>query len=136
MTRRKHVEALAAIVERALDAQPVPRARRLLEVDLAWVEATASAGREALRLRRVIESCRDRHLMELDADEGLTVLGIEWEEVALAVRRRARERAAVARRRCARCGATMELRQPEERAGPALYRCSGCGLTTRAGRRR
>ena len=45
MTRRKHVEALAAIVERALDGQPVPRARRLLEVDLAWVERTVSPGR-------------------------------------------------------------------------------------------
>jgi hypothetical protein len=134
MTRRKHVHALATLVERALDAQPVPRARRLLEVELAWVERNDSAtGRGVLRVRRVIESCRDRHMMALDADEGLTVLGIGWEEVALAVRRRARERAATVRRRCTRCGGTMERREALQRGRARairemLYRCSNCGL--------
>jgi predicted RNA-binding Zn-ribbon protein involved in translation (DUF1610 family) len=136
MTRRKHVETLAAIVESALDAQEVPGARRLLEVELAWVVSCARGNEgEALHLRRLIEVCRDRHLMPLDPDDGLTVLGIDWEEVALAVRRRARERSPRARRRCGRCGEAMELRVAKERSVPSAYRCPGCGLVIRAGRR-
>ena len=86
MTRRKHVDALAEIVERTLDAHAVPRARRLLDVELAWVEQAATASfpgkeqRRALRIRRVVETCRDEHLASLDADEGLIALGITWEE--------------------------------------------------------
>ena len=89
MTRRKHVDALAGIVERTLDAHAVPRARRLLDVELAWIEHAASESLpgekrpRALRIRRVVETCRDEHLASLDADEGLVALGIPWEEVCL-----------------------------------------------------
>jgi hypothetical protein len=142
MTRRKHVDALARIVERTLDAHAVPRARRLLDVELAWVEHAATAslpGEErprALRIRRVVETCRDEHLAALDADEGLIALGIPWEEVALAVRRRRRERAIAARRRCPRCESRMETLEVREGSGRSQavkthFRCPACGLGTR-----
>jgi hypothetical protein len=138
MTRRKH--ALAGIVERTLDAHAVPRARRLLDVELAWVEDAASetlpgeVQPRALRIRRVVETCRDQHLASLDADEGLIALGIPWE--ALAVRRRRRERAVAARRRCPRCESRMETLEVREGSGRSQavkthFRCPTCGLRTR-----
>jgi hypothetical protein len=146
MTHQRHLAALASLAEAVLEAQQKPRARRLLEVELAWVERRANAGcdplpprRGALRVRRIIESCRDQHLAALDADDGLSVLGIGWEEVALALRRRRRERAAVSRRRCPRCEGRMELLELSEwrrvrgrtTTVRTVYRCPGCGLSTR-----
>jgi predicted RNA-binding Zn-ribbon protein involved in translation (DUF1610 family) len=143
MTRRNHIDALAIIVERALDAQRTPRARRLLDVEIASVEchALTDAGEareppRAIRIRRIVETCRDKHLASLDVDEGLTVLGIDWEEVVLALRRHRRERAATARRRCPRCEAKMEpleipQRSHRARGSDVVYRCPACGLGLR-----
>lgn len=139
MTRRRHVDALARILESSLDSQEAPRARRrLLEVDLAWVRRHADDGcerpRGMLRLRRVVETCRDEHLASLDADDGLTVLGIGWEEVVLALLRGRRERSAVTRRRCPRCGEQMEARERvrlERGVARTVYRCGACGLSPR-----
>lgn len=139
MTRKHHVDALATMLERRLDTH-VPRARRLLEVDLARVEdqvRTAEVDPEwrgVLRIRCVVESARDAHLASLDADDGLAALLVGWEEVVIALRRRRREQAASRRRRCPRCEATMEVRDTLQvrrrtRTTAETYRCPRCGLT-------
>jgi hypothetical protein len=91
----------------------------------------------------LVEECRDDALPELDADGGLALLQVEWEEVVVrAALRLAHERSAAAAR-CSRCGAqTVEVTYPGRRRRPPgrhfrrigttdLYRarrCSGCGL--------
>ena len=143
MTRREHLQALAEMVECALDAHSIPRARRLIDVELAWVEQAGSGSVPAgdrprgRRLRRLIETCRDEHLASLDADDGLLVLGISSDEVGLAIRRRRRERAIAARRRCPRCEARMEPLDVRERSGRSRevrthFRCPACGLGLRS----
>lgn len=102
MTRRRHLLALAALVEDELAAAPSRFARRVLEPRIRWAAETGEADPEALE---VIERCRDRHLASLDADDGLLVLGLSWREIAEFA---TRSRADVAR--CRRCGARLPQR--------------------------
>jgi hypothetical protein len=113
-----HLDAICAVLEAKLDAAPAATARRLLRPQLRWVELQLldGAGDElAYRLGVVglVEACRDEHLAALDADDGLTVLQIDWRDVVVHACERARARDPA--RRCLRCG--------ERIAG---YRCSTC----------
>jgi hypothetical protein len=156
MTRRpNHLDALATLVDSALEATRRGPARRLLEHELAWLERRGDAAADdashhrAFELLGVIESCRDTYLRDLDADDGLSVLLIDASEVAVTLRRRRRERAARARRCCPRCGDRMDsfvLRELADgrghrrhRRGSAVvtvFRCGGCGLVLRKTRRK
>lgn len=91
-----------------------------------------------------VESCRDEHLASLDADDGLAVLGIGWQEVVRRLGERDRERVSRGSRKCPRCGDRMverRLRQTKRRHPPGehfrrvagspeyrVYRCVACGL--------
>lgn len=81
MKRRRHVAVLAQLVAATVETQPPRTARRLrrelaaVATDLDPVLARATGAVE------LIERCRDEHLAALDADDGLLVLGITWEEV-------------------------------------------------------
>ena len=81
MKRRKHVEAIAELVAAAVETTP-PRTARRLRRELAAVafEFNPMVARE-LGALELIERCRDEHLASLDADDGLLVLGISWEEI-------------------------------------------------------
>jgi hypothetical protein len=125
LTHRDHLDAICAVLERRLEAAPPATARRLLRPQLRWVEQQLPDGAgielaERLGVVELVESCRDEHLASLDADDGLAVLQIDWEEVV--VRACARGADGVARR-CARCNA------------PARYttrgRCPVCRLRQR-----
>lgn len=63
-----------------------PRTARRLQRELAAVafELDAVLAREVGALE-LVERCRNEHLASLDADEGLLVLGIAWEEVVARV---------------------------------------------------
>jgi hypothetical protein len=117
--RARHLDSICAVLERKLDSAPAATARRLLRPQLRWV-AQQLDDDLALRLGVVelVESCRNEHLASLDADEGLAVLEIGWEEIVVRVSERMR--GAGATHRCARCGGRL----PERRA----RRCNRCGL--------
>jgi hypothetical protein len=147
---RQEVDALARALLERLDGVDPPSVRRLqltqlnalarmLQLEAAGAyPLAASSGVVAL-----VEECRDGVLREVDADGGLAVLQVEWQEVVLrAALRLANERSA-AGGRCSRCGAqTVEVTYPGRRRRPPgrhfrrigttdLYRarrCSGCGL--------
>jgi hypothetical protein len=106
MTTQRHVRAIAKLVAEQIEGEPRRQARRLADPGLAV----------ALGTRALIEDARTLHLATLDADAGLAVLCISWEEilaetVALLDRPRVR---------CARCGARLPRR-------PRV--CSRCHLT-------
>ena len=85
MKRRKHVDAIAELVAEAVGTTP-PRTARRLRRELAAVafELDPMLAREVGALE-LVERCRDEHLASLDADEGLLVLGIPWEEIVTRV---------------------------------------------------
>jgi ribosomal protein L40E len=121
--RARHLDAICAAVERRLAAAPQATARRLLRPQLRWVaQQLDGGGGEELGRRlgvvELVESCRDEHLARLDADDGLTVLQIDWTEVVERVSERMLSDGTV--RRCARCGARLPARR--------ALRCSRCGL--------
>jgi ribosomal protein S27AE len=119
----EHLDAICAVLEAKLDAAPAATARRLLRPQLRWV--AGGAGDElAYRLGVValVEECRDEHLAALDADDGLTVLLVEWRDIVMHACERARARDPSPR--CPRCGERMlaeHLRRKTLR-----YRCSAC----------
>ena len=85
MRRRHHVEAIARLVDEEV-ARASPRTSRRLRRELAGVAfALDPALARAFGLLELVERCRDEHLASLDADEGLLVLGISWEEVVTRV---------------------------------------------------
>jgi hypothetical protein len=121
--RRRHLDAICAVLERRLAAAPAATARRLLRPQLRWVAQLVDDGNGDELARRLgvielVESCRDEHLASLDADDGLAVLEIDWTEVVA----RASERMAGVRvvRRCLCCGARLPVRRER--------RCGRCGL--------
>ena len=85
MKRRKHVVAIAELVSAAVGTTP-PRTARRLRRELAAVafELDPMLAREVGALE-LVERCRDEHLASLDADDGLLVLGIPWEEIVTRV---------------------------------------------------
>jgi hypothetical protein len=141
------VDAICTLVEARIDAAPAATARRLLRPQLRWVEQRLEtlAGEELARSYGVldlIESCRNERLAALDADEGLTVLGIGWQEIVARLVRRAGQQPAA--RQCPRCGGPMVERWleqtrrrrrrttrfrplPDSREHRA-HRCTACGL--------
>lgn len=85
MKRRWHVDAIARLVEAEV-ATTSPRTARRLRRELAAVafDLDPVLAREVGALE-LVERCRDDHLASLDADEGLLVLGISWEEIVARV---------------------------------------------------
>jgi hypothetical protein len=79
--RHRHVLALAQLVAAAVETQP-PRTARRLRRELAAVatDLDPMLAREVGAVA-LVERYRDEHLAALDADDGLLVLGISWEEV-------------------------------------------------------
>jgi hypothetical protein len=106
MTAKRHVRAIAKLVVDQVEGEPRRLARRLGDPGLAV----------ALGARTLVEDARTRHLATLDADEGLAVLCISWEEI-LAESVVLLDRPRV---RCARCGARLPRRRRV---------CSRCHLT-------
>ena len=106
MTARRHVRAIAQLVADQVEGEPRRLARRLADPGLAV----------ALGTRGLIEDARTLHLATLDADDGLAVLCISWEDV-LSETVDLLERPRV---RCARCGARLPRRRRV---------CSRCRLT-------
>ena len=87
MKRRQHVAALARLVAAAVETEPPRTARRLRrELAAVAVELDPVLARE-LGATALVERCRNEHLSALDADDGLIVLGIGWEEVVARVAR-------------------------------------------------
>src|SRR4051794_37230251 len=123
------LDAICAVLEQKLESAPPVAARRLLRPQLRWVAQQLEAGTgESLAIRlgvvELVESCRNEHLASLDADEGLTVLSIDWRDIVLRSCERARTNDR--RRRCPRCGEPMLA---EQLRGTRLrYRCSPCRL--------
>jgi hypothetical protein len=81
MKRRGHVDAIAGLVAAEVDRTP-PRTARRLRRELAAValELDPVLARE-LGALDLVERCRDEHLASLDADAGLLVLRISWQEI-------------------------------------------------------
>jgi ribosomal protein L40E len=123
--RRRHLDAICALLERRLASAPEATARRLLRPQLRWVAQLVDDGAgddlaRRLGIIELVESCRDEHLASLDADDGLAVLEIDWTEVVA----RASERMTGVHvaRRCRRCGARLPARRAR--------RCGRCGLAS------
>ena len=126
MTRRDHLDAICSVLEARLGAAPATTERRLLRPQLRWVrdrlgeeDAGELAGR--LGVRALVEASRDEHLARLDADEGLAVLQIPWEDVVVRACERTGDHPPP---RCARCGARLRIDRAQ--------RCNRCGLARRA----
>jgi hypothetical protein len=127
-----HLDAICDLIEARLAAAPAAAARRLLRPQLSWVDqrrGTPTGDELAYRtgVVRLVESCRDEHLASLDADDGLTVILLDWREVV----HRACERARANDRtpRCPRCGERMlfeQLRGTRQR-----HRCASCRIVRR-----
>jgi hypothetical protein len=83
--RRRHVDAIARLVAAEVGRNP-PRTARRLQRELAAVafDLDPATARE-LGTLELVERCRDDHLASLDADDGLLVLGISWEEIVARV---------------------------------------------------
>ena len=97
MTVRRHHRAVATLVVDRLEGEPRRLARRLTDPGLAV----------ALGTRTLIEEARTSHLATLDADDGLAVLCIPWEEIlAETVELLGRPRV-----HCDRCGARLPRRR-------------------------
>ena len=97
MTARRHARAIAKLVAEQLEGEPRRLARRLADPGLA----------AALDARTHVEDARTRHLATLDADDGLAVLCIPWEEIlAETVELLGRPHV-----RCERCGARLPRRR-------------------------
>ena len=106
MTARRHARAIAKLVAEQIEGEPRRQARRLADPRLAV----------ALGTRTLIEDARTLHLATLDADDGLAVLCLPWEEIlAETVELLGRPRV-----RCERCGARLPRRRRV---------CSRCHLT-------
>jgi ribosomal protein L40E len=97
MTREQHVRAIARLVAGRVEGGSPRQARRLAHPGLA-----AALGTDDL-----IEEARTEHLASLDADAGLAVLCIPWEEI-LAETAEQLARPAVS---CERCGARLPRRR-------------------------
>lgn len=97
MTGRRHARAVAKLVAERLQGEPRRLARRLADPGLA----------AALGTRALIEQARTLHLATLEADDGLAVLCISWEEI-LAETVELLDRPSV---RCDRCGARLPRRR-------------------------
>jgi hypothetical protein len=97
MTARRHVRAIAKLVAGQIEGEPRRLARRLADPGLAVALGTHS----------LIEDARTLHLRTLDADAGLAVLCISWEEI-LAETVELLDRPRV---RCVRCGARLPRRR-------------------------
>ena len=125
MSQRDHIDAICVVLEGKLEAAPETTARRLLRPQLRWVEQQLADGAgvelaERLGVVELVESCRTEHLSSLDADDGLAVLQIDWEDVVVQACVRGADRAA---RRCPRCNARA-------RSG-GRSRCATCGFRPR-----
>lgn len=96
MSHRQHVEAIARLLDAALEREPPRLARRLLRPQLRWVADRVGGGDEISLARELgvlarVEAARDEHLASLDADDGLAALAVPWQ--AIVARAAARERA-------------------------------------------
>jgi hypothetical protein len=125
MSQREHIDAICAVLEEKLEAAPEATARRLLRPQLRWVEQQLADGAgvelaEQLGVVELVESCRTEHLSSLDADDGLAVLQIDWEDVVVQACVRSADRAAT---RCPRCNVRA-------RSG-GRRRCASCGFLPR-----
>ena len=121
----EHLDAICVVLERKLEAAPEVTARRLLRPQLRWVESQLADGAgvelaEQLGVVELVESCRDEHLSSLDADEGLAVLQIDWEDVVVRACARGSDRPA---KRCPRCNAPAR--------STTRRRCPTCGFLPR-----
>ena len=125
MTWRDHLDAICGVLEQRLEEAPPVTARRLLRPQLRWVEQQLEDGdgvelAERLGVVELVESCRNEHLASLDADDGLAVLQIDWEDIVV--------------RACARGADTVVRRCPQCHA-PAQHtrraRCPDCGFVRR-----
>jgi len=147
---RHEVDALARAMLERLEAVQPRSVQRLRVVQVKAVArllrlgaADASALAAETGVLDLVDECRDGRLRALDADGGLAVLQVEWEEVVLRVALRLAQELSTSAARCSRCGAqTVEVTYPGRRRRPPgrhfrrvgttdLYRarrCSGCGL--------
>ena len=116
MSGRRHAEAIAQLVARELRTAPERTARRLLRPQVRWVaqELDEALARD-LGVLELVERCRDEHLAGLDADDGLTALGVTWQEIVVLADRVLDGRGAAV---CTRCGARLGRRP----------RCGRCRL--------
>ena len=109
MTRERQALALARRVVATIDAE-APGSRKLRRSHLRCV--AEQPGEELARhlgVLDLVESARDAHLAELDADDGLAALCVPWHEVvaeAIDVLDRPPPR------HCLRCGARLSRRRP------------------------
>ena len=125
MTWRDHLDAICGVLEQRLEEAPPVTARRLLRPQLRWVEQQLEDGdgaelAERLGVVDLVESCRNEHLASLDADDGLAVLQIDWEDVVVRACARGSDGAP---RRCARCNAPAR--------STTRRRCPVCGGSLR-----
>jgi hypothetical protein len=95
---------VVATIERETPGQ---RKLRRSHLRCAAEQADEQVARE-LGVLELVESARDTHLADLDADEGLAALCVPWHEVVFAavdvLDRRPRT--------CTRCGARLSRRRP------------------------
>jgi len=108
MTRERGALALARIVVATIDAEaPGQRKLRRSHLRCAAEQPDEEIARE-LGVLELVETARDTHLADLDADDGLAALCVPWQEVvaeAVGVLDRPR-------RTCPRCGARLSRRRP------------------------
>jgi ribosomal protein L40E len=116
---RRHAEAIAQLLADDLEAGPAQATRRLLRPQVRWVADNPDERlARDLGILDAIERCRDRHLAVLGPDDGLSALGVSWQEIAVLADRLLDRSAATF---CWRCGARLGRRA----------KCRRCRLSTR-----
>jgi hypothetical protein len=107
MRRGRHALAIARLLVERVEAEPQRVSRRLLLPQIRWAAAQPNRAGE-LGVLDLVERARDEHLANLDADDGLAVLGVAAEEV-LTEAAGLLDRGPA--RTCPRCGARLSRRR-------------------------
>ena len=108
MTRERQALAMAQLVVATIEAEGTgQRKLRRSHLRCAAEQQDEAVARE-LGVLELVETARNAHLAELDADEGLAALCVPWDDVvaeAVGVLDRPRST-------CPRCGARLSRRRP------------------------
>ncbi|HZP72853.1 MAG TPA: hypothetical protein VFA97_05675 [Gaiellaceae bacterium] len=107
MKRHRHVQAMAELVAKHVDAQPRPAARLLRSHLRCAAEERKGRVADELGVAELVGRARDTHLASLDADEGLGALCVGWADVVEEAIRLLES----TRSRCERCGARLSPRR-------------------------